>query len=216
MVKKIVCFFCFILIAFIQSNYADNKKSHLEQVQCVPELQDCLSKIQQLPEARMLIAAIQKEGTIRIIINADHYLTKKFGAFWDPVHRTITVNYSDNISEGSLIGSIVFEMHNALVNSKMLELDNLAVAGRIDRDTYVEEFERLEYKNSKDASKLVQRGIRRGIFPRSAHLPTYDSFEEHFYVQKEAGHSEFIGRNFDHLTPRKMRRVTSSSANRAW
>lgn len=207
MIKKIVYCCCFISITFLQSNCVENKKNLLEKVvSCAPELQNCLFKIQQLPEAKNLIATIQKEGSIRIIINNDHYLTRKFGAFWDPVHRTITVNYSDNISEGSLIGSIVFEMHNALVNSKMLDLDNLAAAGKIDRDTYVEEFEKLEYKNSKDASKLVQKGIGKGFFPRSAFLPTYDTFEEHFYVQKEAGHSEFIARNFDHLAPRKVRR----------
>lgn len=207
MIKKIFLCFCLISITFFQSSYADNKKNHLEQViSCAPELQDCLFKIQQLPETRNLISTIQKEGPIRIVINDDHYLTKKFGAFWDPNHRTITVNYSNDISEGSLIGSIVFEMHNALVNSKMLDLDNLAVAGKIDRDAYVEEFERLEYKNSKDASKLVQKGIRKGVFPRSAYLPTYETFEEHFYVQKEAGHSDFIGRNFDQLAPRKVHR----------
>lgn len=196
--------FSFISIVLLQIGYADNQKSHFEQaIPCAPELQGCLSKIQQLPEARNLIATIQKEGGIQIVINNDPNLTKQFGAFWDPSHRIITVNYSRQIPEGSLIGSIIFEMHNALVNSKMIKLDNLAATGKIDRDAYVEEFERLEYKNSKDASRLVQKGIQRGVYPENAHLYTYTTFEEHFYVQKEAGHSEFIARNFDYLALRK-------------
>lgn len=200
MIKKIIYLFCFLSIVLLQIVHAENQKNHFKQsISCTPGLQGCLSKIQQLPEARALITKIQEEGTISIVINNDSSLTQKFGAFWDPCNRVITVNYSKDISEGSLIGSIIFEMHNALVNSKMLHLDNLAVAGKIDRDTYVEEFERLEYRNSKDASKLVQKGIQKGIFPKDAYLFTYTTFEEHFQVQQEAGHSDFIARNFDQL-----------------
>ncbi|MBA3815765.1 MAG: hypothetical protein H0X29_04450 [Parachlamydiaceae bacterium] len=222
----ILCFSLFFIVIF-QIGYTDNQKVYFEyEIPCALELRGCLNKIRQLPEARNLIATIQREGAIQITINNDSNLTKKFGAFWDPNNRIITVNYFRGISEGSLIGSIIFEMHNALVNSKMIDLDNLAVAGKIDRDTYVEKFERLEYINSKDASRLVQQGIQADVFPRDAYLHTYMNFDEHFYVQKEAGHSEFIARNFDQLAPRKSRKYrsfaqpkalsTSSSANKAW
>lgn len=200
MLRSIIFYISFIFLVSFQTGYANISN---QSIPCAPELQRCLSKIQQLPEARNLIATIQKEGQIRIIINNDPYLTKDFGAFWDMNNRVITVNYSKNIPEGSLIGSIIFEMHNALVNSKMIKLDNLAAAGKIDRDTYVEEFERLEYKNSKNASKLAFIGIQRGIFPLDAYMHTYPDFEEHFLIQKLAGHSEFIARNYDYIAQQK-------------
>lgn len=204
MIKKIILFALLIATIITQASYSDERHEQANAfIPCAPELQSCLNKIQQLPEARDLIAVIQKEGAIRIVVNNDPYLTKKFGAFWDPVNRVITVNYSKSIPEGSLIGSIVFEMHNALVNAKMLHLDNLAMAGKIEKDAYIESFERLEYQNSKDASRLVSKGIQKNIFPKSAYLPTYPNFETHFCVQKESGHSDFFARNFDMLTSRK-------------
>lgn len=204
MFKIFLYFFC--LISFLQFQTAQAAKSKIENtsaIQCAAQLKGCLNKIQQLPEARQLITDIQKEGPIKITVNDNHYLSKQFGAFWDPCNRVITVNYSSHRSEGSLIGSIIFELHNASVNSKLIRLDNLAASGKIDREAYVEGVERLEYQNSLNASALTKKGIQKGIFPKSAYLPTYSTFEEHFRIQKEAGHSAFIAKNYNHLAPRK-------------
>lgn len=207
MFKILVSFFCFLLIFQVCTVNAASTQPHSMAIQCAPQLKHCLDKIQKLPEARKLIATIQKEGSIRIAVNNDHHLSKEFGAFWDPAHRVITVNYSSHRSEGSLIASIIFEMHNASVNSKINHLDYLASKGQIDRDSYVEGIERLEYKNSINASKLAQQGIKKGIFPKTAHLPTYSNFDEHYRIQKEGGHSAYIAKNYDQIAPRKARNI---------
>lgn len=181
------------------ANLKSASVNSLNSIPCSSELKGCLKKIHRLPEARKLIAAIQKEGPFKVVVNNNHHLSQKFGAFWDPCQRVITVNYNHHLSEGSLIGSIIFELHNASINSKLRHLDSLAIQGKIDCATYVEGVERLEYQNSLNASALTKKGIQKGIFPKSAFLPTYHTFEEHFRIQKEAGHSAFIAGTFKSL-----------------
>lgn len=190
---KVMFFIVFILFASVNIQAANNVS-----VSCAPQLQNCINKMQKLPEIRELLAEIQREGLIRII-TSNHGLARQFGAFWDPDQRTISVNLSAHTSEGELIGSILFEMHNASINSQLDHLDYLAVRRQIDKRSYVEAVERLEYQNSVKASKIAQKGIELGIFPPSATLQTYSSFEEHYRIQQEAGHSSWIARTYDNL-----------------
>lgn len=187
----------------------------VKSIPCARQLQSCLDKILQLPEAKRLISSIQQEGNIRVIVNNDHYLSRQFDAFWDPHYRTITVNYSSHPDEGSLIGSIVFELHNASMNSQLKHLNYLAETGRIDREAYIEGMEKIEYQNSLNASYLTYQGIQRGIFPKSAFLPTYATFEEHYRIQKKGGHSAYIGHNYDSIasTPRWFHQRSSARSS---
>lgn len=202
MLKKIIIFLFLVSTFQLPSIYAENihhqNSSHL--IQCSPELEKIVKTIQQLPEVKELIHQIQKEGAIKIMVNPTS-LSKQFGAFWDPDHRTISVNVS-NRSKGEIIGSILFELQNALVNSKINFYDDLAANGKIQKENYVREMERLEYHNSLKASKLAEKGIRLGIFPSSAHLPTYNSFEEHYYYQQVGGHSAWVENNFNQISRR--------------
>lgn len=163
------------------------------------ELKSCMNKILQLQEAKELIAKIQKEGPFSIAINNQHRLTQKFGAFWDPCKRVIIVRCTSHSDEGSLIGSIIFEMHNALANSKLLHYDYLAASGNIRRHDYIKAIEYIEYLNSKNASFMTLKGIKSGLFPKSAFLRTYKTFKEHYSVQIKAGHSNQISKNYDDL-----------------
>lgn len=168
------------------------------QIRCAPQLQHNLNQIQKIPEARALINSIQKEGPIQIVVK-NTSLSNHFGAYWDPDLRTICVAISSDTTDGSLIGSILFELHNAAVNAKFIHLDELAARRQIGKASYVESMEYLEYLNSIDASKIAQKGIQMGIFPADAHLFTYGSFAEHFSVQKESGHSACFARNYDSI-----------------
>lgn len=168
-------------------------------IQCSPELQHDLALIQKLPEAKSLIASIQQEGPIKIIAKNTH-LSNTFGAYWDPDQREICIAIGPGITTGSIIGSILFELHNAYVNSKIDYFDQLAMRGEIDQAHYVQEMEYLEYLNSLNAASLAQKGIDKGIFPQDAYLHTYRNFQEHFNAQKMSGHSSCFEHNYQLLT----------------
>jgi hypothetical protein len=196
MIKKLIVFA--VLILQIQCIYAVNANTH---IQCSPQLQGYLHQIQQLPEARRLIDNILAEGPLSILINHEN-LSHQFGAFWDPDDRQICVNLNscNHDQEGQVLGSIIFELHNALRSKEALRLHELASMRRIDKRTYIEEMERHEYQNSLAAARLAQEGINRGLFPREARLPTFRSFEEHFRVQQIGGHSAWYAQLYDQLT----------------
>lgn len=191
--RKLFILFGFLISLFsITSIEAKNLSS---QISCAPPLQNCLQKILEIPEARALIATIQKEGAIKIVAK-ENAVSKQFGAFWDPDHRIICIDLSPHRSQGSVIGSLLFELHNASSNSKINYLDGLAHQRKIDMKSYVEAMEYIEYLNSLNTSRMAAKGIDMGVLPVDAQLPTYSSFKEHLKAQKESGHSVCFERNY--------------------
>ncbi|MBS4168347.1 hypothetical protein [Parachlamydia sp. AcF125] len=166
-------------------------------IDCAPQLQSVLITIRQLPEACELINTVLKDGPIKISVNQS--LSADFGAFWGLDDRTIFVNGVNQKDFGETIGSVIFELYNAVATRELKRLDALAAAGKIDKFSYVRAVEYVEYCNSLKASEIVSKGIKQGIYPIEAHLPIYPSFEEHFYIQKKYGHSAWIAKNFDEI-----------------
>lgn len=205
MFKKILSLFCLITFCQLSMMAADSQTMNIE---CSPQLRQSLIQIQKLPEGRELISKVQKEGQIRVLVN--NVTSEQFGAFWDPDNRNIYVTLSGSREDGSLIGSILFELHNALISSKLDYYDSLAQSGRISREDYVESVERLEYHNSLSTAKIAESGIKAGLFPRGARLPTYPTFEEHYRIQKMGGHSAWIARNYDMMSPRGKSSLTQN------
>lgn len=164
-------------------------------VRCEFELRKCFQAILNIPEAKELINNIRKEGSFDIALQ-NTSLSQQFGAFWDPDLRIIVIDRSCQ-DDGKIIGSLLFELHNASVTSKINYLNELASQRRINKADYVESMEYLEYINSLNAAKIAQKGIWMGILPRSSQLLTYSSFKEHFRVQKISGHSDAFARNYD-------------------
>jgi hypothetical protein len=193
---KNILFALFCMLAYLQTGHAANGQSY--EVPCDHRLQKYLNKILQLPNAKQLIAQIQQQGPIRIRV-VNHSISQQFGAYWDRQDRVIGIHLSSQVSEGDIIGSIIFELHNALSNNKIDHLDALANSRQIGREKYVEAMEHLEYQNSKKASALAQEGIEKGLFPANARLNTYSCFEEHYYYQKASGHSAAFAQAYDHL-----------------
>lgn len=191
MLRILITFICLI------STFSWAENNNVSMIPCAPELQRSLKQIQQVPEARELISKVQREGAISILVNRT--IPGQFAAFWDQDERIIYVTLSSDRVEGSIIGSILFELHNALNTSKLDRYDILAREGKIDKNSYVEGVERLEYENSLNAARIAEKGIQMGIFPRGARLPTYASFEEHYRIQKMGGHSAWIANNYDQL-----------------
>lgn len=189
---------CAFFVLTLGTIEAASPRQNQQIVACDAPLQRYVNLILKLPNARSVIDQIQKEGPLRIAV-AHNALSNKFGAYWDREMRVIGVNMSPHASEGDIIGSIIFELHNALGNSKVDQLDRLAQTRQISREKYVEKMEYLEYQNSIMAAELAEAGIKMGLFPRNARLPTYSCFDEHFYYQKMSGHSNWFAQAFDEI-----------------
>lgn len=167
-------------------------------IPCSQELQPYLEVLQKLPEARALMAKIQQEGEVRILMD-NSPLSRQFGAFWDVEQRVICINPSAHRTQGEIIKSILFEMQNASANSQLRKLDELVFAGKIDRESFVTAVEKLEWENSCHAAKMANKGIRLGLYPPTTRLHVYRTFGEYYRIQKRVGHSAQIGRSYDQM-----------------
>lgn len=177
------------------SSYA-SEATHTPTIRCAPELKKHFQALLKIPEAKAVIEKVRQEGSFQIIVESTG-LTRQFGAFWDPDRRIICIDASNDQSEGDIIGSLLFELHNAAVTSQFDRLDERAAKSEITKELYVESMEYIEYLNSLSASKIASKGIRMGVLPADAGLPTYPNFQEHFKAQKSSGHSACFARNYD-------------------
>lgn len=169
--------------------YAYPKHSH--------QLSHCINALYQLEDTRLLLESVEAQGTITIkAAQMGHYATN---AAWYPDERTICVNFSHKRSYGSLIRSLVFELHNALNQKEFDHYDALASQKRISKEKYIESVEYLEYTNALKTAEIMQKGINQGIFPGDSGWCISSSFAEHYQIQKEAGHSKCIGDLYDVL-----------------
>ena len=161
------------------------------------QLTQPVQALYRLEETKQLLAMAEKEGPIKIY-------TASFGfeasnAAWMAYERTVYLNFSKPRSQGSLISSIVFELHNALCSRQFAHYDHLASKGQISRNQYIEAIERIEYMNAHKTAEILYKGVRRGIFPSDAFWCIAPTFEEHYQVQIEAGHSALIGYIYDDI-----------------
>lgn len=163
---------------------------------CASQLQSYLQSILKIPEAKVLLESIAKEGPIRIV-TGNHAVSRQFGAFWDPDRRIICIHLPSHAPQQEIIGSLLFELHNAAANSKIHQLNQLASQRKINKERYIESMEYLEYMNSKKASQIAVKGVKMGALPQGSDLPTYSNFQEHFKAQKQSGHSACFAHNYD-------------------
>lgn len=194
MFKKLNLFVFISALLFSTSVFANH-------IHCDPELRSCLQAIQKVPEGKELVDSVKNQGAFGIVVTHSS-LSQKFGAYWDPQQRLISLNPSAHSSQGELIGSLIFELHNALNSARFDHLDHLATTGQINKENYIATVEKLEFENSINAANIAKKGIQMGVLPNTSQLPTYKSFQEHFYYQKLAGHSAWVGHVYDQLAPR--------------
>lgn len=200
--NRYIVFFVASLVTTLPLNAAQNSSftaaysAATSSITCSPELKKHFQALLKIPEAKAIIEKIKQEGSFKIMVESTG-LARRFGAFWDPDRRIICIDTSSDQSEGEVIGSLLFELHNASVTSQFDRLDEMAAGGGISKERYVESMEYIEYLNSLSASKIASKGIRMGVLPLDAGLPTYPNFKEHFKAQKSSGHSACFARNFD-------------------
>lgn len=196
--KLLILFFC--IFSTIQNpNPGSVSISNVEQKQhslrCCETMKSILAKLKQLDEVNDLIDKILEKGPLSIEMN--RHLSKEFEGYWSSSNRTIYITKNHN--DGSLMTTLLFEMHNAVNDSELDRLDQLAAQRKLNRKQYIEAVERWEYENAKATTKILNKGIRMGLFPRDCYWPISEDFENHFRCQKSAGHSAHIGKMYDIL-----------------
>lgn len=163
------------------------------------ETKKAIETIFQLPEAKELYVNVQKQGPIKIEMFPME--NEESEAFWDGNDRAIRINSLKNSSEGVLISSILFELHNALTNYQLIYLVDLAVTGQISQEVYVENVERMEHQNALRTSELIDIGIKKGLFPSDAYWPIFKNFEDHYQIQQIQGHSAWLANHYNQICP---------------
>lgn len=167
------------------------------QYHCDPKLKPILEKVQALPEANEVIDQVLSQGPFSIEINKQH--PDYFEGYWDSYQRTIYLTKSKKVSECSLITTLLMELQNALRNDDIKQMHRLAQRRAIDKSQFIEQFEYIEYENACAANELLNAGVEKGIFPSGCSWNIADNFSDHFAVQREMGHSDWIGQIYDDL-----------------
>lgn len=161
------------------------------------QLKPVVKTMERLPEVQALLELVQQSGMVKIeVISGQH---GDFDAFWSGPQRTILINPQRNSSDGTLICSILFELHNALANPKLKHLTHLATMGAISKQDYVEKVERIEHQNALHTCQIIEKGIKQGIFPTSTRWTIYEDFSAHFKIQQTYGHSAWLAERYDEL-----------------
>jgi hypothetical protein len=136
---------------------------------CIPlfcfaaSVKTAVDTILQLPEGRVLYEHVQP-----VSIVANNRSASGFGALWDGGRRMITINNPESRSLGSLIRSILMELHNASTNEEFRRLARQASRRQISRWQYVEGVERMEHRNALKTIDLLDKGRACGLFPQDA------------------------------------------------
>ena len=192
-------FFSALFLIFVV-NFQLSCNSSFHRLECDSQLQCYISKIEKIPEAKILIENTLKEGPLRIEVRGTD-ISRQFGAFWDRDARAICIAEPTSVPESAVIGSLLFELHNASIDSKFDALEQQAISGRMSKSIFIEKMEHLEYVNSLNTAKVAEKGIAMGIIPAGSRLPTYSSFKEHFAAQQASGHSACFAQYYDSLRP---------------
>lgn len=170
----------------------------------VPQnLNPVIKKLLSLPEANALLEQVSQEGNIGIALQNDP--SGQFDAMWDGDARLIKINPYRHSHEGSWICSILFELHNASTNRKMLALFHSAERNQISKEAWVEKMERMEHANALNTCHLIEKGIAQGIYPADAHWNIFQGFDDHYKLQQVTGHSQWFANKYDNVNPHSSR-----------
>lgn len=199
---KSTCFYILFATLFLSVN------QNLEALSfegAHPVAARALAALEKLPEFNQLVKKAEAEGKIKLeVVSMPH---EQFEAFWDGTHRVIRINQANQPALGSMITSILFELHNASTDPQFKQLYRQAKSGQINKNRYVEKVERIEHQNALNTCTILQKGIRLGYFPQEADWLILRSFDDHYKLQQLHGHSQWIANNFDLMFPSRKREV---------
>lgn len=164
-----------------------------------PSTRAAVKAIESVPEAVSVLKQVQEKGAIRI--ETEYFHDSDFEALWDSTNRIIYINEANNETTEKMISSILFELHNAKTDEQLKRLFKQAKTGQIDKESYVESVEKLEYHNALATSQLIEKGIQEGMFSRKARWEVCSNFQDHYRVQQLHGHSQWIANKFNNMSP---------------
>lgn len=173
--------------------------STIHAISYSPELQPYFQELEKLPEAHHLLYYVQEVVPLKVIA-ANQSLPSNSRTFFDADRHILYVNFMNAKFEGEIIGALLLELHQILMNPAFEQLEKQAAEGKIDKKGYIEAVMQIEYQNAVKASRMVDRGIQWGIFPNSARLPYYRDLDDYLLQQKINGHSIRLTSAFDRMT----------------
>lgn len=181
----------YIVLAGITFSF---KISSLEILSSNDTLKKAIQTLENLHEFQDLVKTVERDGPIRI--QMEDLENASFDAYWESHTRKIQVNLSRNKDFGTLVASILFELHNAKTDKHFNSLYKMAMNGQISKEAYVENVERMEHGNALSTSNLLEKGIQLGIFPKTASWPILRDFDDHYKLQQIRKHSHFLADNY--------------------
>lgn len=160
-----------------------------------PELAAPLNALYQMTETKQILESVETEGALNL-----QAIYSGWPAAWYPEERTIRINCSKDHSYGSVIRSLIFELHNVMDQKQFEFVDELAIQQKLSKDEYVRKIEQMEYQSALKTLEIVKRGVSQGIFPAdAAEWPVAPSFIEHMRMQYESGHAQAVALLYDQL-----------------
>lgn len=161
---------------------------------CPPICREGVAALERMEEVRELLRKTQRSGPIAICAAVP---PGDFEAMWDGDRRMILINPRYCRDKGSILVSLLFELHNAASNETFMEIIAKAERGQINKRQFVEAVERMEHSNGLKVRHLLALGRKRGLFPPSACMPIPENFEEYYRLQRQHGHSQWIAASYD-------------------
>ena len=157
-----------------------------------------VSLIKQLDEITPVLNRVEMEGGFTV--EPSQYWAP-FAAFWNGKQRKILVNLRENTNLPSRISAILFELHNAYRDRELNAIFDQAYAGKISRESFIQQVEHIEWKNWEESCVLLNLGVQRGIFPPGTEkqFVPFKSFQQYLDKQRVEGHCAYIGEMFDQI-----------------
>jgi len=195
--------FCFYIIFFSLLPHLQQNLEALSLKGSHQGAEKAMVALTKVPEFNEVVKKAEAYGAIKLEVVA--MPNEQFEAFWDSTHRVIRINQAKQPELGSLITSILFELHNAASDPHFRQLYHQAKSGQLNKERYVEKVERMEHQNALNTCTILQKGIRLGYFPKEADWSILRSFDDHYKLQQLHGHSQWIANNFDMMFPSRQR-----------
>jgi hypothetical protein len=157
---------------------------------------EVITMLKNFPESNQVINKALKEGSITVeILNKG----MPFEAMWASTIRKIAIDGRSHSDQGKILCHLLFELTNAVSESKYQDLYLMAKNGLIDCDSYVETVEKIEHQNMVQTVDIIEKGIATGVFPSSARWTIVYDFAIHYKIQQLVGHSLLIAEEYQDI-----------------
>lgn len=197
--KKVLLVFHIFLVCNLYAQFG--KVMYMVGENCLlvknEKLEPTIHLLQQVVASRNVVEKALCEGSIFVDISSEGM---PFGAMWECSGRQIIIDRSFSTDPSTILRYLLFELHNAISESKYQELYEMAANAEIDCETYVETIEKIEHENMIDTVSILEKGISMGVFPESVQWEMIHDFAIHYKIQQLTGHSLQIAKEYQDIS----------------